>query len=104
MTREEQLASLTPAQRAVLELKLLERKRHAAPPAAIRRRDDLTAYELSFAQERLWFVERLLPAGGANHIAGAVPLEGALSHRALRHSLARTVTRHEVLRSPSVEE
>ena len=104
MTREEQLASLTPAQRAVLELKLVERKRHAAPPAAIRRRDDLATYELSFAQERLWFVERLLPAGGANHIAGAVRLEGALSHRALRHSLAGIVRRHEILRSQYVEE
>src|SRR5687767_4093693 len=99
MTRlDEQLARLTPAQRALFELKLRERRQQPVSPA-IGRRTDRTAHELSFAQERLWFVERLLPEGGANHITGAVRLQGPLSDQALSHSLNQIVRRHEVLRS-----
>lgn len=66
--------------------------------------DNLTALPLSFAQERLWFLDQLLPGSPAYTIFDAVRLRGPLDEQALRRSLEELVRRHEVLRStfPSV--
>ena len=66
--------------------------------------DELTALPLSFAQERLWFLDQLLPGSPAYTIFDAVRLEGPLDLEALRRSISELVRRHEVLRStfPSV--
>jgi amino acid adenylation domain-containing protein len=93
------LAKLTPDQRAVLELKLRQRRAESAATLRIGRRADPGVHDLSFAQQRLWFVEQLHPAGAANHISAAVRIEGALSYDALARSLAEIVDRHDVLRS-----
>ncbi|MEW5926854.1 MAG: non-ribosomal peptide synthase/polyketide synthase [Gemmatimonadota bacterium] len=58
---------------------------------------------LSFAQERLWFLDRLQPGSAAYNLAGAVRLRGPLDAAALRRSLAETVRRHEALRTVFVE-
>ncbi|HEX8362676.1 MAG TPA: amino acid adenylation domain-containing protein, partial [Longimicrobium sp.] len=54
---------------------------------------------LSFAQQRLWFLEQLGGAGAAYHIPLSVRLRGALDGRALRRALDRVVARHEALRT-----
>ena len=54
---------------------------------------------LSFAQERLWFLDRLQPGSAAYNIAGAVRLAGRLSVAALAAALAAIVERHEALRT-----
>jgi amino acid adenylation domain-containing protein len=54
---------------------------------------------LSFAQQRLWFVQQLHPASVAYTMVGATRLEGALDVDALRRALDTVVTRHEVLRT-----
>ncbi|MET0396513.1 MAG: amino acid adenylation domain-containing protein [Longimicrobiaceae bacterium] len=54
---------------------------------------------LSFAQERLWFLERLQPESAAYTLAGALRLEGAVDAAVLRRSLAETVRRHAALRT-----
>jgi amino acid adenylation domain-containing protein/FkbM family methyltransferase/non-ribosomal peptide synthase protein (TIGR01720 family) len=54
---------------------------------------------VSFAQERLLFLEQLDGGGAAYVIAGAMELEGALDVSALRRALVDVVTRHPVLRS-----
>ena len=60
---------------------------------------------LSFAQERLWFLDRLSPeAGAAYHIGGALRLNGPLRVEALQWSLNRIVERHEALRTVFVSE
>ena len=66
--------------------------------------DELTALPLSFAQERLWFLDQLLPGSPAYTIFDAVRLRGPLDLEALRRSISELVRRHEVLRStfPSV--
>jgi aspartate racemase len=100
----ERLASLTPSQRAALEARLRERLAGGAAPPRIDRRRDRDAHELSFAQQRLWFVEQLQPAGAANHIPAAIRLEGRLSVRGLERSVGAVVARHEVLRTAYVAE
>jgi amino acid adenylation domain-containing protein len=57
----------------------------------------------SFAQERMWFLERLEPSAGAYHIAAAFTLAGDLEAAALRRALAEVVRRHEALRTTFAE-
>ncbi|WP_095988189.1 non-ribosomal peptide synthase/polyketide synthase [Cystobacter fuscus] len=54
---------------------------------------------LSFAQQRLWFLEQLEPGGSVYTLAGAVRLEGALEVEALERALGALVERHEALRT-----
>ncbi len=54
---------------------------------------------LSFAQQRLWFLDRIEGLGAAYHIAGAIRLTGLLDASALARALDTIVARHEVLRT-----
>jgi amino acid adenylation domain-containing protein len=58
------------------------------------------ALPLSWAQQRLWFLDQLDHAAGrAYHIAAGVRLQGSLDRDALRAALDRIVARHENLRT-----
>ncbi|WP_143178090.1 non-ribosomal peptide synthetase [Cystobacter ferrugineus] len=54
---------------------------------------------LSFAQQRLWFLQQLAPHGTAYHILDAWRFHGAPEDGALERALARLVRRHESLRT-----
>ncbi|HZH16513.1 MAG TPA: condensation domain-containing protein, partial [Archangium sp.] len=54
---------------------------------------------LSFAQQRLWFLEQLEPGLPTYHIPLAMRLEGALDVSALERSFQELVHRHESLRT-----
>jgi hypothetical protein len=54
---------------------------------------------LSFAQQRLWFLEQMGSAGAAYHIPVRLRLRGRLDRDALGRALDRIVARHEVLRT-----
>ncbi|HEY8209404.1 MAG TPA: beta-ketoacyl synthase N-terminal-like domain-containing protein, partial [Myxococcaceae bacterium] len=60
---------------------------------------------LSFAQERLWLLERLAPGSVAYNLPGTVRLRGRVDPAALSAALDAVVRRHEVLRAafPSVD-
>ncbi|HEU4561131.1 MAG TPA: amino acid adenylation domain-containing protein, partial [Longimicrobium sp.] len=61
------------------------------------------ALPLSFAQERLWFIDRLEPGSAVYNIPVARRLEGALDRAALERSLGEIVRRHEALRTVFAE-
>ncbi|MBD2385751.1 non-ribosomal peptide synthetase [Cylindrospermum sp. FACHB-282] len=54
---------------------------------------------LSFAQERLWFLEQLQPDTSIYNMPAAVYLKGNLNLAALEQSLTEIVRRHETLRT-----
>jgi amino acid adenylation domain-containing protein len=54
---------------------------------------------LSFAQQRLWFLDQLDPGNHAYNMSGAVRLSGPLDVAALRQALSEFVRRHESLRT-----
>src|SRR5690242_5188816 len=57
------------------------------------------ALPLSFAQERLWFLDRLGAGGAAYHVPASVRLRGPLDALALERTLGALVARHEALRT-----
>jgi amino acid adenylation domain-containing protein len=60
------------------------------------------AASLSYAQERLWFLEQLQPGTAAYNMPAALRLRGPLDVGALGQSLGEIVRRHEALRTTFV--
>ncbi len=59
----------------------------------------LPPLRLSFAQERLWFVDRLTPGGVVYNVPAAMLLRGRLAIPVLAASLEAIVRRHDTLRT-----
>ncbi|HYW05561.1 MAG TPA: amino acid adenylation domain-containing protein, partial [Longimicrobium sp.] len=76
---------------------LEQAQRAALPPIAPAPREERGA--LSFAQRRLWLLERLGGAGRAYHMPAVLRLHGELDRGALGRALDRIVARHESLRT-----
>ena len=77
---------------------LAQRLRGRGAVATIQARAGGVAPPLSFAQERLWFMEQLVPGSAALTIPVALRLRGALDAGALRLALGDVADRHEALR------
>jgi amino acid adenylation domain-containing protein len=57
------------------------------------------ALPASFAQQRLWFLDRLVPGNATYNVPAAVRTRGPLDPRALTGALGQIHARHEVLRT-----
>jgi hypothetical protein len=66
---------------------------------ALTRRSHGGPQPLSYAQQRLWFLEEWHPGSAFYNIMGAVRLRGALDLPALERALQELVDRHETLRT-----
>ncbi|GAB4243673.1 MAG: hypothetical protein Kow0049_33330 [Stanieria sp.] len=56
-------------------------------------------HPVSFAQARLWFLDRLQSGNPAYNISFAVQIEGKLEVKRLENSLNQVIARHEILRT-----
>ena len=99
MSDSRDVAGLSRQDRAELERRLLARKKPAAPAPVVPRRSPDAVVPLSFAQQRLWFLQQLEPDSPAYRLAFAVRLGGVLSVEALTQALSEIVRRHETLRT-----
>ncbi|HSF39927.1 MAG TPA: amino acid adenylation domain-containing protein [Thermoanaerobaculia bacterium] len=95
---EESLSDLARGLAARLGYELAPAPRHFVPIERVESGPG-TPQPLSFAQERLWFLDQLDPGKATYNIPNALRLTGRLDGAALRASLAEVVRRHEVLRS-----
>jgi len=61
--------------------------------------EERAAAPLSFAQQRLWFLDKLEGASVTYHISGATRMTGKLNVTVLERAFSEIVRRHEVLRT-----
>ncbi|HEX3586840.1 MAG TPA: amino acid adenylation domain-containing protein, partial [Candidatus Angelobacter sp.] len=54
---------------------------------------------LSFAQQRLWFIDQLEPSSSAYNVPFSLRLSGKLDHTMLQQCVREVVVRHEILRT-----
>src|SRR4051794_12761722 len=57
------------------------------------------AFPLSFAQQRLWFLDRMAPGSPFYNIPLIIPIKVAVDHRIVQRVLSALVERHETLRT-----
>ncbi|MFM8333533.1 MAG: amino acid adenylation domain-containing protein, partial [Candidatus Methylumidiphilus sp.] len=74
------------------------------PPIQVLSDEQRARAPLSFAQQRLWFLDRLEGAAVTYHIAGAVRLGGVLDVSALEQAFSEIVRRHSALRTRFTEQ
>jgi hypothetical protein len=86
---------------ALLDAMLKEEGLHAAQPQAIAPRGSGVSGRvvLSFGQQRLWFLDQLVPGSAAYNIHQALRLGVALDEVVLGRCLNEIVARHEALRT-----
>ncbi len=94
-----QVASLSPMQRAMLERRLEQKRAGAAKARILPQGREGNSFVLSFAQQRLWFLHRLAPESNAYNIPNALHASGPLNVEALERSVNEIRRRHEVLRT-----
>src|SRR5688500_13038762 len=86
---------LSAAKRALIEARL----RGQVRSSGIVPRAHRDGAPLSFAQERLWFIDRLEPGSAVYNVSVAWGLGGAVDEAALERALGEIVRRHEALRT-----
>jgi len=104
VTTAEQMADLSPKQRAMLELRLWKRSALARADGILPRPGGMVQLPLSFSQQRLWFLQQLDPASPAYNMPYGLRLYGSLRPEILIRILDRILERHEVLRTRFVVE
>jgi non-ribosomal peptide synthetase component F/acyl carrier protein len=80
----------------VVEAEMGQGEEAAPSMKAVSREGELP---LSFAQQRLWFIDQLEPGSSFYNIPAAVRMTGNLDIEALEETLTEVVRRHEVLRT-----
>jgi amino acid adenylation domain-containing protein len=80
---------------------LLDRQLQPATdqPAALQPVDRAAPLELSFSQERMWFLQALCPEGSAYNVVSGTRMSGALDVETLARAARIIVQRHEALRT-----
>jgi hypothetical protein len=93
------IEALSPAKRALLERALRQRRAAAASGGMIPRRPGAGPAPLSYAQQRMWFLQQWEPDAPTFNGARALRLRGPLRRDALERGLRTVIERHESLRT-----
>ena len=93
------MSELTSDRRALLDLLLKEEGFSKPSQTKIPRRPDDESVSLSFAQERLWYLEQLDPGTSVYNFPLAFRLEGPVDAESLDRAFKEVINRHEMLRT-----
>ncbi|MET0646190.1 MAG: amino acid adenylation domain-containing protein [Pyrinomonadaceae bacterium] len=99
----ERTAELSAAKRALIEKRLRGGRSETKRPQVIPRRSEWEPAVLSFAQQRLWFIDQLERGSSFYNTPVAVRLSGVLQQEVLERTLSEIVRRHETLRTHFAE-
>lgn len=83
----------------LLEKRLQAKHKPASEPQVIPRRSVEGATALSFAQQRLWFIDQMETGNPLYNVPVAVRLKGELNIPALEQTFSEIIRRHESLRT-----
>lgn len=92
-------SGLSPEQISLLVKRFADKSERNVPARSIPRRPELDHVPLSFAQQRLWFIDQLDPHSAAYIIPLAYRFNGHLDVAALEKTVSEIIRRHEVLRT-----
>ncbi|HEX3143829.1 MAG TPA: condensation domain-containing protein, partial [Pyrinomonadaceae bacterium] len=95
----QQLAALTGAKRALLELQLMKKQQRNEKPRQTITARNLKSAPLSYNQQGLWVLNQLMPGESVYHSTSAARLHGPLDVPALKKALQAIVARHDGLRT-----
>ncbi|WP_240359953.1 condensation domain-containing protein, partial [Pyxidicoccus trucidator] len=96
---KKKLAALTPEKRAQLAKQLQQKASRNSLPALARRPEGTGPLPLSFAQQRLWFLDQLQPGTATYNMPSVLQLDGRLDVPSLERAFSELVRRHESLRT-----
>ncbi|BAY34386.1 condensation domain-containing protein [Nostoc carneum NIES-2107] len=96
----ERIAALSPEKCKLLLQKLNNKKETNFSHTQIKPQNrESNRFPLSFAQQRLWYLDQLEPGNPAFNICQSMRLTGLLNVAALEQSFQEVVNRHEILRT-----
>jgi len=98
----DRIANLSAAKKALLQLKLEGKSTPGLNMRIIHRQADRAP--LSFAQQRLWFLDRWETGSSLYNVPRILRISGPLNLKALSQSLNEIVRRHQSLRASFVED
>jgi hypothetical protein len=96
---DQKITELSPAKRELLESLLKKRKLVKPTAFKIASRPDRNCWPISFAQQRIWLIEKLETDATIYNRPFNIHIHGKLDEKILAQSLNAIVRRHEVLRS-----
>lgn len=95
---QKEISGLTPERKNLLAL-IIKRDAEAAASAQKIERRERAESEVSFAQQRLWFLQKLDPENPAYNTPAAIRIDGDLNVAVLEKVFKFIVSRHEILRT-----
>ena len=95
----DRIAALSPEKRELLQLRLKKMGPDVSGNHPIPRKANRNSVPLSFAQQRLWFLDQLEPGSAVYNVPGALRIKGSLDAEVLERCFNEIVRRHEALRT-----
>jgi len=95
----DRIGRLSPGQRRLLELQLKRAGMRSPSEWTIARQEQRSQRILSYAQERLWFLDQLVPDNPFYNLAMATLIKGGVDLRVLEECVNELVRRHESMRT-----